>query len=59
MPGVDLKPDAVVTALTDRPGLNVSAPKEVVVGGLKGPHAGSQHEDLGAGLPRDQVGGRP
>lgn len=36
MPGVGLKPDAVVTALAERPGLNVSAPREVVVGGLKG-----------------------
>lgn len=36
MPGVGLKPDAVVTALAERPGLNVSAPKEVVLGGLKG-----------------------
>lgn len=36
MPGVGLKPDAVATALAERPGLDVSAPREVVVGGLKG-----------------------
>lgn len=36
MPGVGLKPDAVAAALAERPGLDVSAPREVVVGGLKG-----------------------
>lgn len=36
MPGVGLDPKAVVKALAERPGLKVSAPGEIVVGGLKG-----------------------
>lgn len=36
VPGVGLEPDAVVTALVERPGLNVSEPRRVVVGGLEG-----------------------
>lgn len=36
MPGVGLEPEAVVTALSDRPGLNVSRPRKVSLGGLKG-----------------------
>lgn len=36
VPGVGLEPEAVVTALASRPGLIVSEPRDVVVGGLKG-----------------------
>lgn len=36
IPGVGLDPDAVITALANRPGLIVSEPRDVVVGGLKG-----------------------
>lgn len=36
MPGVGLEPDAVVAALAERPGLNVTEPRAVVVGGLEG-----------------------
>lgn len=36
MRGVGSKPDAVVSALANRPGLTVSDPRAVVVGGLKG-----------------------
>lgn len=36
MPGVGLEPEAVVTALAERPGLDVSEPREVAVGGLEG-----------------------
>lgn len=36
MPGVGLRPDAVVKALGDRAGLDVTPPRDVVVGGLPG-----------------------
>lgn len=36
MKGVGLQPDAVVAALAGRPGLEVTAPRAVVVGGLRG-----------------------
>ena len=36
MPGVGLEPEAIVTALAERPGLDVSAPRKVVVGGRRG-----------------------
>lgn len=36
MPGVGMKPQAIVDALRSRPGLEVTAPHSVSVGGLKG-----------------------
>lgn len=36
MPGVGLEPDAIAAALVERPGLDVSAPRKVTVGGLEG-----------------------
>jgi hypothetical protein len=36
VPGVGLAPDAVVAELAERPGLDVSTPRRVVVGGLEG-----------------------
>jgi hypothetical protein len=36
MPGVGLEPEAIATALAERPGLDVSEPRKVVVGGHRG-----------------------
>ncbi len=36
VPGVGVDPDAIVRAISERPGLDVSTPHDVVVGGLEG-----------------------